>query len=69
MAQLIIEIPNDQVERVLSALAARYEWDGTGNRVEFVRQGIINRLKRQVLAQERSDASKAAAAVGEPDLE
>ena len=69
MAQIIIEIPDEQVERVLSALAQHYDWDGEGNRAAFVKAGIIARIKRHVLSQERDNAARAAAAVGEPDLE
>ena len=69
MAQLIINIPEDQKERVLTALAERYEWDGTGSRTAFIKAYLINVLKRNVIAQERDNAARAAAAVGEPDLE
>lgn len=62
MAQLIITIPDTQVERVLVALADRRGWSPEMllTRAEYARRQVAQYIRDQVVASEGIDARKVA---------
>lgn len=68
--QFTITIPEAQVPRVVSALAAHFgHTPDDGPQGAFVRDKVVELLKRLVLRQEQRDAARAAAEVGLPDID
>ena len=63
MAQIIIDIPNPVVTRVLDAIASEYNYNaGTdGTKAAFAKKQVIEFLKRTVKGSEGSVAVKTAA--------
>ncbi len=60
MAQININIPDEQVTRVLDRLAERFGYDGVGTKAAFIKAYIADQLRQAVLAQERINAAQAA---------
>jgi hypothetical protein len=62
MAQIVVTIPDDQLTRVIDALAAHWHYELEKEEGEtkgqFVKRALLNRLKREVLAQEALDAER-----------
>ena len=59
MAQLIIDIPDEQATRVLDRLAEAYGYDGVGSKAAFIKAYLADQLRQSVIAQERRNAAAA----------
>ena len=64
MAQIVLNIPDPQVNRVLDALAKAWGYDAElhgSDRVAFIKSQIIMHIRRSVLKGERQSAADAVA--------
>lgn len=66
MAQLIIDIPDAQIERVKDAFATHFSWDGQGSKAAFVKKMTANWIKQIVKDEEIKQAQLAAANTVQP---
>ncbi len=70
MAQLIFNIPDEQVPRVVEAISNRLRYDPESGitRVQFVKEYIRDLIIRNVLAYEAEVAAEAARNATPPDV-
>lgn len=60
MANITITVPDNQVDRVLDAIATRFKYNGTGTKAAFAKAVLINFIIKTVKAVEGQACATAA---------